>query len=149
MPPLSKNNCFTALSVEEIPESNTTPLTDKNKIKAISNTQKHPPPCVRCPKWERHLPQCYTIVVNIPLKSLELVISLKTTDTGTIIPMKALLDCRATGLFIGTKFVRQKGLTTKKLSQSIPVYNVDGTLNKAGSISEVWEATLQHCDHSE
>jgi hypothetical protein len=83
------------------------------------------------------------------LKSLELTIFLQTTNNGTIIPMKALLNCRATGLFIGTEFMRRKGLTTKKLSQSILVYNVDGTLNEAGSILEVWEATLQYHDHLE
>jgi hypothetical protein len=73
------------------------------------------------------------IVVNIPSKFLKLATFLQTTNTGTIIPTKALLDCRATGLFVGTKFVNQKCLTTKKVSQPIPVYNVDGILNEVGS----------------
>ena len=37
----------------------------------------------------------------------------------------------------------------KQLSCPIPVYNVDGSPNKAGSISEVWETVLQYRDHSE
>ena len=37
----------------------------------------------------------------------------------------------------------------KQLSRPIPVYNVDSSLNKAGSISEVWETILRYCKHSE
>ena len=37
----------------------------------------------------------------------------------------------------------------KKLSQPILVYNVDGMLNKAGSISEVWDVVLQYRNHAE
>jgi hypothetical protein len=46
------------------------------------------------------------IAANVPSKSLKLAISLQTTNTSTIIPTKALLDCRATGLFISTEFVK-------------------------------------------
>ena len=37
----------------------------------------------------------------------------------------------------------------KKLNWPIPVYNVDRTLNEAGSISEVWDTVLQYHDHTE
>jgi len=51
--------------------------------------------------------------------------------------MEAMVDTSATGDFINQDFVTQTKLLTRKLSQPIPVYNVDGTLNEAGSIHEV------------
>ena len=82
-------------------------------------------------------------------KSVELPISMQTTDTGTILSTKGLLDCSATDLFIHSDFIQRNKLTTKKLSRPLPVYNVDGTLNEAGSISEVWDAILRYHDHTE
>ena len=48
----------------------------------------------------------------------------------------ALLDSGATGMFIDQEFVKAKNLTTRQLPQPIPLYNIDGTLNDAGSIHE-------------
>jgi len=50
---------------------------------------------------------------------------------------EAMVDTGATGDFIDQDFVTQAKLLTRKLSQLIPVYNVDGTLNEARSIREV------------
>jgi hypothetical protein len=61
----------------------------------------------------------------------------------------ALLDSGATGLFVNADFVKQNRLTTKPLSRPIPVYNMDGSPNEAGSISEVVEVVLQYHNHSE
>jgi hypothetical protein len=74
---------------------------------------------------------------------------MQTTNTGEVFASKALLNCGATDLFANSNFVSQNQLTTRKLSCLIPVYNVDGTPNQAGSISEVWEAILRYQDHSE
>ena len=82
-------------------------------------------------------------------KSLELPILMQTTDTGAILLTKGLLDCGATDLFIHSDFVQRNKLTTKKLGRPIPVYNVDGMLNEAGSISEVWDTILRYRDHTE
>ena len=46
-------------------------------------------------------------------------------------------------------FVDRNRITTRTLSCSIPVYNVDGTPKKAGSIHEVVDVILCHKDHSE
>jgi hypothetical protein len=35
-----------------------------------------------------------------------------------------------------------KNLMTRKLSQPVNVYNVDGTPNEAGKVLEVWETVL-------
>lgn len=63
--------------------------------------------------------------------------------------MDALLDCGATGLFLDVKFVRYHNLNTIKLPRPVPVYNVDGTLNKSGSISEEVDLVMTFKNHTE
>jgi predicted aspartyl protease len=48
---------------------------------------------------------------------------------------KALLDCGAGGTFIDQQFVKNHGLTTSSTRKPILVRNVDGTLNKNGTIT--------------
>jgi hypothetical protein len=59
------------------------------------------------------------------------------------------VDCGATRLFINREYVKSNRLPTKKLSWPIPVFNVDGTANEAGSISEVVELIIRYDGHSE
>ena len=61
----------------------------------------------------------------------------------------ALVDSGATGLFIDREYVKSNQIPTKKLSQPIPVYNVDGTKNADGAISEVADLLLRYNGHSE
>ncbi|KAF8237861.1 hypothetical protein L208DRAFT_1026410, partial [Tricholoma matsutake] len=59
------------------------------------------------------------------------------TDTGQILGVSALLDSGVTyvtGLFINAHLTQQHHLNTRSLSCPIPVYNVDGSPNKAGAI---------------
>ena len=74
---------------------------------------------------------------------------MKTLDTRAKIETSALLDCGATGLFMDTKFVETNNLNTRKLARTIPVYNVDGTLNEAGPIKEEIDVILSHKGHTE
>jgi hypothetical protein len=74
---------------------------------------------------------------------------MQTTDTSKVHTTHALLDSGATGLFINSDFVTRNHLTTKLLSQAILVYNVDGSLNESGSITEVVDIVLRYRDHSE
>jgi Retroviral aspartyl protease len=60
-----------------------------------------------------------------------------------------LLKSGPTSQFIHSNFVEQHHLTTKLLSQPIPIFNVDSYPNKAGSISKVVEVVLWYHDHSE
>ena len=60
-----------------------------------------------------------------------------TTDTSELHSVKALLDSGVTGSFIDRDFVHSKGINTWTLSCNIPVFNVDGSPNEAGQISEV------------
>ena len=41
------------------------------------------------------------------------------------------------GLFIDINYVWSKNLKTRHLPRMIPVYNIDGTPNEAGHITEV------------
>ena len=61
----------------------------------------------------------------------------------------ALVDCGATGSFMSWNYVECNWLNTCKLSQLIPVYNVDGSPNKSGSITKVVDAILHFNGHSE
>jgi len=55
----------------------------------------------------------------------------------------------ATGLFIDRGFVHRNGLKTHALDQPIKVYNVDGTLNQGGSITEEITLMISHKGHKE
>ena len=96
------------------------------------------------------LPSERIYIRTVGLKtSTQLSVILRTLDTGVRLPVTALLDSGATGLFLDTSFVRYHNLNTKKLPRAIPVYNVDGTLNKGGSISEEVELVMMFNNHSE
>jgi len=69
-------------------------------------------------------------------------------DTQQLISFLALLDCGATSIFVDRGFVDRNRITTRTLSRPIPVYNIDGTLNEAGSIREVVDVVLRYKDHS-
>ena len=53
---------------------------------------------------------------------------------GIEIVVEGFLDCGATGKFIDQHYAKDKGLKTEPLDQPVKVYNVDGTLNKRGTI---------------
>ena len=63
--------------------------------------------------------------------------------------IKALLDCGATKSLINRDFVRLREMNTWTLSHNIPVFNVDGSPNEAGQISEVVDVVLYYKTHSE
>jgi len=63
--------------------------------------------------------------------------------------VNSFVDSGATGEFINCHYAKSNRLHTQKLSEPIPVYNVDGTLNEAGSITEVVDLILRYQNHSE
>ena len=81
--------------------------------------------------------------------SIILPIEIGTTDTSEVHSVKALLDSGATGNFIDKDFVRTKGISTRSISRPIPVFNIDGSPNEAGRISEVVDVVLRYKTHSE
>jgi len=81
--------------------------------------------------------------------SLKLKVELETTDTGEMKSVSSFMDSGATGEYIDCHYAKSNRLHTRKLSEPIPVYNVDGTLNEAGSITEVVDLILRYQNHSE
>jgi len=81
--------------------------------------------------------------------SLKLKVELQTTDTGEVKSVNSFVNSRATGEFIDRHYAKSNWLHTQKLSKPIPVYNVDGTLNEAGSITEVVDLILRYWNHLE
>jgi len=102
------------------------------------------------PKWEKKLPRRLSAnTLNARGTSIVLPIEIGTTDTSEMHFVKVLLDSGATGNFIDKDFVRMKGISTQSISHPIPVFNVDGSPNKAGQISEVVDVILCYKTHSE
>ena len=79
--------------------------------------------------------------------SLNIDVGIETTDTA--MNTSGLIDCGATGLFIDTEYVRSNNLSTRRLTSPIPVYNVDGTANEAGAITEIADVILGYKGHAE
>jgi len=108
------------------------------------------PALLRKPKWERRLPKLLSIsALDARGTSLLLPVEIGTMDTSELHSVKALLDSEATGSFIDRDFVHSKGINTRTLSHNIPVFNVDGSPNKAGQISKVVDVLLRYKTHSE
>ena len=70
-------------------------------------------------------------------------------DMAEVKSVNSLVDSGATGNFIDREYVRTHRLTTQKLSKPISVFNVDGTLNDSGSITEVADLILRYQNYSE
>jgi len=102
------------------------------------------------PKWEKRLPKLFSIsALDARGTSLLLLVEIGTTDTSELHSVEALLDCGATGSLIDRDFIRLKGMNTQTLSHNIPIFNVNGSPNKAGHISEVVDVVLWYKTHSE
>jgi hypothetical protein len=128
---------------------------ESNCVKDVQNSEVKPPEegekqkKVKRKRWERRLPQKYIISTNPSDYSLELDVEIETTDTALKCRMKSLLNCGATGLFADTKYVCENDIPTCPLTKPIPVFNIDGTPNKAGTIRNVADLILQYNHHAE
>ena len=71
-------------------------------------------------------------------------IHLKTTDTLEEVNSEAMVDSGATGDFIDEEFVERAKLPMHRLSAPVPVYNVNGSLNEAGSIDRVVDILMTY-----
>ena len=56
--------------------------------------------------------------------------------------VKALLDSGTMGLFIDTKFAKEKGFKLERLKNSLLVQNMDGTVNVGGAITHQIECNM-------
>ena len=129
-------------------------IEDPNTIDSELVDAQPPTPLVsallRKPKWEKRLPKLLSIsALDAQGTSLLLLVEIGTTNTSELHFVKALLDCRATGSFIDRDFVHLKGMNTWTLLRNISVFNVDGSPNEAGQITEVVDVVLRYKTHSE
>jgi hypothetical protein len=141
IPPTPPANRFQGLLVEEVPENT-------SASPAITEATCEKPP--KRPQWEKRLPKQPRIgATEVGPRSLYLRVEIESTDTQRKYGVRALVDSGATGLFIDREYVKSNQIPTTKLSVVVPVFNVDGTANTAGSISEVAELILRYNGHSE
>ena len=61
----------------------------------------------------------------------------------------AMVDCGATALFISKRFVKTNCVRTHLLSHEIPLYNINRSQNRAGSITRTTRLRLQVGDTEE
>ena len=76
-------------------------------------------------------------------------VGLEKLESHEEIAVKALLDSRATGLFIDMTFAKEKGFKMEKLKKPLLVRNVDGTANVGGAITYQVECNIFFKEHME
>ena len=144
MPSLSFYNRFDILPIEQINDIETKTQDVQNPDPPSTSTliiNSYAQTC--CSKWEKLLPKKFIIAATEGNPtSLKLKVEIKTTDTAEKKSVSALVDCGATGEFIDRHYAKSSCFNLVKLTQPIPVYNVDGTLNEAGSIISVLKSGL-------
>jgi len=103
---------------------------------------------LRKPKWEKRLPKLLSIsALDARGTSLLLLVEIRTMDMSELHSVEALLDCEATRSLIDRDFVHLKGMNIRTLSHNIPVFNINGSPNKAGQISKVVDIVFHYKTH--
>jgi hypothetical protein len=81
--------------------------------------------------------------------SLAVDVEIELTDTAVRRCTQALIDCGATGCFIDIEWAKLNNIPTHPLTKQISVYNVDGTANDAGMITDITDVIVRYDKHSE
>jgi len=68
------------------------------------------------------------------LREVWMKVGLEKLENHEGVAVKALLDSRATGLFMDITFAQEKGFKMEKLKKPLLVRNVDGMVNAEGAI---------------
>ena len=84
-----------------------------------------------------------------PLREVWLKVGLEKLENHEGVAVKALLDSRATSLFMDTTFAKEKGFKMEKLEKPLLVRNVDGTVNARGAITHQVECNIFFKGHME
>ncbi|SJL18732.1 uncharacterized protein ARMOST_22332 [Armillaria ostoyae] len=84
-----------------------------------------------------------------PQECLLIPVELETLEHRITIQAKALLDSGCTGSSIHRDVIKKYGIPVQKTASPIPVYNADGSRNKAGEITTYAELRLKIGGHSE
>jgi len=139
-------NRFAVLDIKEVNTDISEPIDAPSLSSSAPDRTTQP----QKPKWEKRLPKRLSVnTLDAHGTSIILPIEVSTTDTSEVHSVKVLLDSGAMGNFIDRDFVCTKDINTRSISYPILVYNVDGSPNKAGQISEVVDVVLRYKIHSE
>jgi len=84
-----------------------------------------------------------------PLREVWMRIRLEKIDTHEGVTVKALLDSRATGMFVDRKFVEKHGFRMDRLEKPLMVTNVDGSNNSGGRITHEVECNVYYKGYQE
>ena len=76
----------------------------------------------------------YSFTAQVEENKINLSATLVHNEKDETIETKPLLDCGAGGIFMDQNFARKHGIRTTKMDKPITARNVDGTLNKKGTI---------------
>jgi hypothetical protein len=83
------------------------------------------------------------LVARVSNKSICIPITLRENKKDREpVELEALLDSGAGGLFIDATFAKQNEFTLHDLPEPLNAYNVDGTLNKKGTVTSYVKADL-------
>jgi hypothetical protein len=82
---------------------------------------------------------------------MSLVVDMEIESTDTVVKQctQALIDCGTTGCFIDIEWAKLNNVPTCPLTKPIPVYNVNGTANDTGAITDIADIILCYENHSE
>ena len=80
---------------------------------------------------------------------MDIPLTITTLNTWHSYETKVLLDSGCTGSCLDRKWVKEQGIKMQPLAHPIPVYNVDGTRNSTGSLTEWAWLKLTIGEHEE
>jgi len=74
---------------------------------------------------------------------------LERIDAQEGVTVKTLLDSRAMGLVMSSKFARKQRFKLKKIENPIYIRNINGVFNKEGSIENDVKVNIYYQEHRE
>ena len=83
-----------------------------------------------------HIDYPYVILPETKQDPLHFHISISLRGRKRTIKCSAMVDSGATSMFISHKFVARQRMLKEPLPRKIVLYNIDGTINKAGTIED-------------
>jgi len=84
-----------------------------------------------------------------PLREVWMKMGLEKLENHKGVVVKALLNSKATGLFMDTTFAREKGFKMERIKNPLLVKNVDETVNVGGAIMHQVECNMFFKGHVE
>ncbi len=142
LPPVITSDC----KYHRNPTSSPVPQTHERKATPVNSES----PCMDNPVRPPATPPAKTyILLKTSPHSLNLQVELTSPTSLASVTTSALLDSRATGMFINRDFMQRHQLETTPLPQPVLLCNIDGSTNEHGSITEEVHTLLHFGQHSE